>query len=458
MALKGLTWKIPSVETVSTSLTYVALTGALLAPLATATPRLPPAIEAKVTTAAPQDASPVKADTPAVKAKVAMARPRAAAAEPPATQEQTAPSPSAVASEVTGTARELRELPPPTQIAEVRARLKMIKAKDMPSKAQPPAYPPTADVRITETNEAATQDSKREKTAELEKPSPPAAAATVPDVDGAPAATEPLTTWSDADIAAALKECLRLLAPVNAEIEVNTAMRKGQCGTPAPIMLKSVGTSPKVTFQPAVEVNCQMAVALGEWARDTLQPAARDTYGSEVKSIVGGSGYSCRNRYGLANERLSEHALANAVDIAGFALANGKTVRVTTSWGTTARDRVAAAKASNQKTDNQAKTSDDDKDAKSPAIKAEKSTQHASLKAADLRDADGKGKAAKPTATDAKVVEVDGTSTPDGQFLRRLHKGACGPFGTVLGPEANEAHRDHFHFDLKARKHHAVCQ
>ena len=43
-------------------------------------------------------------------------------------------------------------------------------------------------------------------------------------------------------------------------------------------------------------------------------------------------------------------------------------------------------------------------------------------------------------------------------FLRRLHKGACGIFGTVLGPEANEAHRNHFHFDLAARKRSAFCE
>ena len=43
-------------------------------------------------------------------------------------------------------------------------------------------------------------------------------------------------------------------------------------------------------------------------------------------------------------------------------------------------------------------------------------------------------------------------------FLRRLHKGACGTFGTVLGPEANEAHRDHFHFDLAARRRNAFCE
>ena len=31
--------------------------------------------------------------------------------------------------------------------------------------------------------------------------------------------------------------------------------------------------------------------------------------------------------------------------------------------------------------------------------------------------------------------------------LRQMHKGACGPFGTVLGPEADRHHVDHFHFD-----------
>ena len=43
-------------------------------------------------------------------------------------------------------------------------------------------------------------------------------------------------------------------------------------------------------------------------------------------------------------------------------------------------------------------------------------------------------------------------------FLRRLHKGACGTFGTVLGPDANEDHRNHFHFDLASRKHSAFCE
>ena len=36
-------------------------------------------------------------------------------------------------------------------------------------------------------------------------------------------------------------------------------------------------------------------------------------------------------------------------------------------------------------------------------------------------------------------------------FLRRVRDGACRSFATVLGPEYNAAHRDHFHLDMAGR-------
>jgi hypothetical protein len=36
-------------------------------------------------------------------------------------------------------------------------------------------------------------------------------------------------------------------------------------------------------------------------------------------------------------------------------------------------------------------------------------------------------------------------------FLRGAHKTACTVFDTVLGPEANNAHRNHFHLDMADR-------
>jgi hypothetical protein len=38
------------------------------------------------------------------------------------------------------------------------------------------------------------------------------------------------------------------------------------------------------------------------------------------------------------------------------------------------------------------------------------------------------------------------------RFLRGVHDSACGPFRTVLGPESDRHHRDHFHLDLQNRR------
>ncbi|SIN78281.1 extensin family protein [Vannielia litorea] len=44
------------------------------------------------------------------------------------------------------------------------------------------------------------------------------------------------------------------------------------------------------------------------------------------------------------------------------------------------------------------------------------------------------------------------------QALKVMHKAACGPFGTVLGPNANAYHRDHFHFDTARYRSGSYCR
>ncbi len=41
----------------------------------------------------------------------------------------------------------------------------------------------------------------------------------------------------------------------------------------------------------------------------------------------------------------------------------------------------------------------------------------------------------------------NGGTAAEREFLRVVHKSACKRFGTVLGPDYNAAHRDHFHFE-----------
>lgn len=42
--------------------------------------------------------------------------------------------------------------------------------------------------------------------------------------------------------------------------------------------------------------------------------------------------------------------------------------------------------------------------------------------------------------------------------LAKIWKAACGPFGTVLGPEADRHHRDHFHLDVARHRGGAYCR
>ena len=60
---------------------------------------------------------------------------------------------------------------------------------------------------------------------------------------------------------------------------------------------------------------------------------------------------------------------------------------------------------------------------------------------------------------DETITVLDGWgSRKYGRTLRRLHRSACGPFGTVLGPEADRFHQDHFHFDTASYRGGPFCQ
>jgi hypothetical protein len=55
------------------------------------------------------------------------------------------------------------------------------------------------------------------------------------------------------------------------------------------------------------------------------------------------------------------------------------------------------------------------------------------------------------TFANGRVINVkDGWYGPEDEraFLRAVHKGSCSVFTTVLGPQADSYHRDHFHMDL----------
>lgn len=59
----------------------------------------------------------------------------------------------------------------------------------------------------------------------------------------------------------------------------------------------------------------------------------------------------------------------------------------------------------------------------------------------------------------SKVTVLKGWNSGSyGRALKKMHKTACGPFGTVLGPNANKFHRDHFHFDTARYRSGSYCR
>lgn len=144
----------------------------------------------------------------------------------------------------------------------------------------------------------------------------------------------------------------------------------GGCHSFASVKLTDIG----VPVANLGAMNCSLAATFTAWVRNGIMPAARLYLGTEVVKVETFGTYSCRNVNGAASGKLSEHASANAVDVSGFQLADGRRVTIKGDW-----------------------------------------------------------------------------SSPDPNvrsFLLAIRTSACRRFKTVLSPDYNSLHHDHFHLDM----------
>jgi hypothetical protein len=79
-------------------------------------------------------------------------------------------------------------------------------------------------------------------------------------------------------------------------------------------------------------MTCKEALAVSIWERQVVQPAAFEILGQGVVGLDHYGSYACRRIYGRPEGPLSEHATANALDLAGFRLADGGQVTVAHDW------------------------------------------------------------------------------------------------------------------------------
>ena len=320
--------------------------------------------------------------------------------------------------------------------------------------------------------------------------------------------------WSPDEVQDARARCTRILKEINAVAEIQEPIRVGSCGTPAPIKLISIGHKPEVVLSPAATVTCEMAEALHKWIVSGLQPLARQHLGAPLIKIEKMSDYSCRNAYGRARGRLSEHGRANALDIAGFVTASGGSAMLLADWGMTERDvrrQIAAAKKEAEKADavrlaaeraGQQNARDTHRGTGGapgnlppagigiasgapaggiarPTIVDGDEGREDSRQSITFSIAGGNGETPvktpldgmigrlgghvprQPGLTTGSIVRQTGGVAVNGgvvmndigkaRFLRGAHETACKLFGTVLGPEANNAHRNHLHIDMAQR-------
>lgn len=233
--------------------------------------------------------------------------------------------------------------------------------------------------------------------------------------------------WTAQEIQSAQEQCSMMLDDMGFSYKLLDPVREGVCGTPVPIELSSIGQSPPVQIEPPARVTCGLAASLGTWADTSLQTIAREHLGEPIVALRNVASYVCRNRYNSADKPVSEHARANALDIAAFKTAAGRWIPVLGNW-----------------------TLPEPPQASSPSPSPETVSGVTSLPPAN-RSADGDKTEPGPSEEEIDLL-------PETAFIREIHTAACSLFGTVLGPDANKAHEDHFHFDLAARNYGNYCE
>lgn len=85
-----------------------------------------------------------------------------------------------------------------------------------------------------------------------------------------------------------------------------------------------------VRFNSSFIATCPLAAAFALFERHALQSAAQEVFGQPVVQVEHVGSFACRSIAG--SQRRSQHASANALDIAGFRLQDGRRISVLRDW------------------------------------------------------------------------------------------------------------------------------
>jgi hypothetical protein len=104
----------------------------------------------------------------------------------------------------------------------------------------------------------------------------------------------------------------------------------GVCGMDYPFKVAAF-TNGSVGLKSRVTLACPIIPRIDAWLDEIVKPAAMLYFGVPLADLKAGS-YSCRPRNNQRGAKVSEHAFGNALDVMGFALADGRDIAVVTGW------------------------------------------------------------------------------------------------------------------------------
>jgi hypothetical protein len=139
-----------------------------------------------------------------------------------------------------------------------------------------------------------------------------------------------LAHWQMDNLKSNRQACRTALAGASALVFVPLADRRidDRCGFENVVRTED---SP-VTFAPKVTATCVLTAAL-YWYQRQLQPIAEKTMHASITGVSQLGTFSCRNVNGEAAGNRSQHATANAIDVAAFRFADGRSATVVRDYG-----------------------------------------------------------------------------------------------------------------------------
>jgi hypothetical protein len=130
------------------------------------------------------------------------------------------------------------------------------------------------------------------------------------------------------------KQCLAALDRLGVQYQVAppTASLGSACRVETPVRV-AAATVP--WNRPAV-ASCGLVLAFDTFEREAVRPLALRYFGQDVRTVIHLGAYSCRK---TRTGRESEHAHGEALDLAGFELADGTRILVKEEWSRRGKSR-----------------------------------------------------------------------------------------------------------------------